>query len=52
MRLIRQLDNLKNDLNRNNYGTDAYYGPVHIYNRALTAAEVLQNYNALKDRFV
>ena len=24
---------------------------VQIYNRALTAAEVLQNYNALKDRF-
>ena len=26
-------------------------GPVHIYNRALSASEVLQNYNALKGRF-
>jgi hypothetical protein len=47
-------DNLSlgRDLNRNNFGTDAYYGPMHIYNRALSAADVLQNYNALKDRFV
>ena len=26
-------------------------GPVKIYNRALSAAEVLQNYNQLKSRF-
>jgi hypothetical protein len=26
-------------------------GPVQIYNRALSASEVLQNYNALKSRF-
>jgi hypothetical protein len=26
-------------------------GPVHIYNRALSASEVLHNYNALKERF-
>jgi hypothetical protein len=26
-------------------------GPVHIYNRALSSTEVLQNYNATKDRF-
>lgn len=26
-------------------------GPTKIYNRALTAAEILQNYNAHKDRF-
>ena len=26
-------------------------GPIHMYNRALTAAEVLQNYNAMKGRF-
>ena len=43
---------LGRDQNRNNHGSDSYYGPVHIYNRALSAAEVLQNYNALKDRFV
>ena len=28
-----------------------YQGPVHIYNRALSASEVLHNYNALKSRF-
>jgi len=28
-----------------------YQGPVHIYNRALSANEVLHNYNALKGRF-
>ena len=27
-------------------------GPVHIYNRALSAQEVKQNYNALKRRFI
>jgi len=27
-------------------------GPVHVYNRALSANEVLHNYNALKGRFV
>jgi hypothetical protein len=26
-------------------------GPIHIYNRALSASEVLHNYNALKGRF-
>ena len=30
---------------------NAIYGPIHIYNRALSANEVLQNYNALKSRF-
>lgn len=34
------------------YYSDAYIGPIQVYNRALSAAEVLQNYNALKDRFV
>jgi len=28
-----------------------YQGPVHLYNRALSANEVLHNYNALKGRF-
>jgi len=27
------------------------YGPIQIYNRAITASEVLQNYNATKNRF-
>lgn len=31
--------------------TSGYYGPVQIYNRALTDDEILQNYNALKSRF-
>jgi len=30
---------------------NAIYGPIHIYNRALSANEVLHNYNALKGRF-
>ena len=34
-----------------NYYVDAYIGPIQIYNRGLSAAEVLQNYNALKRRF-
>ena len=33
------------------YYADAYIGPVQIYNRGLTAAEVTQNYNAMKGRF-
>jgi surface protein len=31
--------------------TNGSYANVIIYNRALTASEVLQNYNAMKDRF-
>lgn len=27
-------------------------GPTHVYNKELSSAEVLQNYNALKNRFV
>ena len=37
------------------YGSYFYFegkiGPTHIYNRALTASEISQNYNALKGRF-
>ena len=38
------------------YGTGEHnnrvdFGPIHMYNRALTAAEVLQNYNATRHRF-
>ena len=28
-----------------------FFGPIYFYNRAITASEVLQNYNALKGRF-
>ena len=30
---------------------DGLMGPIKIYNRALSASEVLQNYNATKSRF-
>ena len=44
-------------LGRNNNGgsitkSSIKFGPVKVYDRALSQAEVLQNYNALKDRFV
>jgi len=35
----------------NNYYLNGSIGPCQIYNRALTATEVLQNYNAQKGRF-
>ena len=31
---------------------DGYQGPIQIYNRALSAQEIKQNYNALKNRFI
>jgi len=31
---------------------DGYLSQLHMYNRALSANEVFQNYNALKDRFI
>jgi len=33
------------------YNFDGNIGPIHIYNRTLSASEVLHNYNALKSRF-
>ena len=36
----------------NSYWHDGKISNVQIYNRALTSAEILQNYNALKNRFV
>ena len=35
----------------NNTSSNGNIGPIHIYNRALSANEVLHNYNALKGRF-
>ena len=35
----------------NRDGGDCYFGNVMVYNRGLTEAEVLQNYNEQKDRF-
>ena len=37
--------------NNNQYNYNGKLGPVKIYDRALSAAEISQNYNALKDRF-
>ena len=37
--------------NVTSYDTTGNISPVHIYNRALSASEVLHNYNALKSRF-
>lgn len=43
-------------LGRSNTGTAYYYNgdssSLSIYNRALSSSEILQNYNALKNRFV
>jgi hypothetical protein len=35
----------------NNEGLDVSFSIVNIYNRALSATEILQNYNAQKPRF-
>ena len=34
-----------------NRGYNGFCGPVRVYNKLLSAAEVLQNYNAQKSRF-
>ena len=39
------------DVNRDNYPFLGEIASLHIYNRALSANEVLHNYNALKGRF-
>ena len=36
----------------NNHNWRGYIGPVKIYNKALSASEVLQNYNATKGRYI
>jgi hypothetical protein len=38
--------------NANTNGMDVSFGPIMIYNRALTQTEVLQNYNYFAARFV
>lgn len=43
--------NFVSAFNNNSYNLAATIGYISIYNRELTAAEVLQNYNALKTRF-
>ena len=36
----------------NNEEINGSIGPVHVYNKALSAAEVLQNYNVIKRRYL
>jgi hypothetical protein len=43
--------NFASAFNNASYNLSATIGNISIYNRALTAAEVLQNYNALKGRY-
>ena len=37
--------------NFNRDGGNCFFGPVYVYNRALSNDEIIQNYNALKPRF-
>ena len=43
--------NLGADFNGGNFQTNGRIATVRLYNRALTATEILQNYNATKSRF-
>ena len=48
------IQDVSNDLRistSNSYSYNGQLGAIHIYNRALSANEVLHNYNALKGRF-
>jgi hypothetical protein len=48
------LGNNSDEIANNNYGNSVFNGSIgafKFYNRALTAAEILQNYDALKHRF-
>lgn len=49
LRIARRWDDVANNAN---YFLDSVIPVVRVYNKALTAAEVLQNYNALKSRYV
>ncbi len=45
------IDNLGHPFTGSSYYWLGYIGPVHVYNKQLTDAEALQNYNATKSRF-
>jgi len=45
------IDNLGIPYTNADYSWLGYIGPVHVHNKQLTDAEVLQNYNATKGRF-
>jgi hypothetical protein len=44
-------DNVIGDFGSGSHTVYANIGPFHVYNRVLSANEVLHNYNALKSRF-
>ena len=51
---VNSIDGANHNIGRNNNGTNHFKGNIattQIYNRALTASEVQQNYNALKGRY-
>jgi hypothetical protein len=48
VRIMRSADDDQGDT----VSWDGDFGPFSIYSKVLTAAEVLQNYNALKSRFI
>jgi hypothetical protein len=48
VRIMRSVDDDQGDT----VSWDGDFGPFSIYSKVLTAAEVLQNYNALKSRFI
>jgi hypothetical protein len=50
-RTISGVTALGYDVNRDNYPFLGEIANLHIYNRALSASEVLRNYNGLKGRF-
>jgi len=50
--LSRNLSDISNGLYFGRFGNEEFKeGPTQIYNRALSAQEIKQNYNALKSRF-
>ena len=53
---LKTEDTLIDSIGYNSNNNSSYHkgniGPVHFYNRALSANEVLHNYNALKGRFI
>jgi len=51
---VNSIDGANHNIGRNNNGTNHFKGNIattQIYNRALTASEVQQNFNALRGRF-
>jgi hypothetical protein len=49
LRICRRWDDVATN---SNYFLDAYIGSIKIYDRALTSAEILQNYNAYSSNYI